>query len=69
MDIPSVREFVEMIHDAGAEIYACKASVDMFHLDEDIFCEQLDGIISVWSFMKNQPEQRLFLYKTSKYSV
>lgn len=50
MDIPPVREFIEMIHDAGADIYACKASVDMFHLDEDDFCEQLDGIISVGTF-------------------
>ena len=27
LDIPSVPEFIEMIHDAGAQLYACKASV------------------------------------------
>lgn len=50
LDIPPVREFVEMIHDTGAEIYACKATVDMFHLEEKDFCDQLDGIISVGEF-------------------
>lgn len=50
LDIPPVREFIEMIHDTGAEIYACKASVEMFHLNEDDFCEQVDGIISVGEF-------------------
>lgn len=50
LDIPPVREFVEMIHDTGAEIYACKATVDMFHLEEEDFCDQLDGIISVGEF-------------------
>lgn len=50
LDIPPVREFIEMIHDSGADIYACKASVDMFHLDEDDFCEQVDEIISVGDF-------------------
>ncbi|HBQ59786.1 MAG TPA: hypothetical protein DD671_09225 [Balneolaceae bacterium] len=50
LDIPPVREFIEMIHDTGAEIYACRATVDMFHLDERDFCEQVDGIISVGEF-------------------
>jgi peroxiredoxin family protein len=50
LDIPPVREFLEMIHDAGCEIYACKASVDMFHLKKEDFCEQVDDIISVGQF-------------------
>ena len=50
LDIPPVREFVEMIHDTGAEIYACKATVDMFHLTKDDFCEQVDDIITVGEF-------------------
>src|SRR6476646_2215543 len=32
LDIPPIGEFVEMISDSGAGIYACKASVDMFKL-------------------------------------
>ncbi|MEQ9310207.1 MAG: DsrE/DsrF/DrsH-like family protein [Balneolaceae bacterium] len=50
LDIPPVREFVEMIHDTGADMYACKATVDMFHLSEDDFCDQIDGVITVGEF-------------------
>lgn len=50
LDIPPVGEFLTMIHDAGGEIYACKASVDMFHLGKDDFCAEVDGIISVGQF-------------------
>lgn len=50
LDIPPVREFLEMIHDAGGEIYACKATVDMFHLTKDDFCPQMDDIITVGDF-------------------
>jgi peroxiredoxin family protein len=50
IDIPPVREFMEMIHDAGCNIYACKASVDMFHLKKEDFCREVDAIISVGDF-------------------
>ena len=50
IDIPPVGEFIEMIHDAGAELYACKATVDMFHLTKDDFCPQVEDIISVGQF-------------------
>ena len=35
LDIPPIPEFIEMIADSGAGVYACKASVDMFHLTKD----------------------------------
>ncbi len=50
LDIPPVREFIEMIHDTGAGLYACKATVDMFHLTKADFCPQVDEIISVGQF-------------------
>lgn len=50
IDIPPVGEFLTMIHDSGAEIYACKATVDMFHLRPDDFCPEVDGVISVGQF-------------------
>jgi peroxiredoxin family protein len=50
LDIPPIREFIEMVHDAGCEIYACKASVDMFHLKKEDFCKEVDDIISVGTF-------------------
>jgi peroxiredoxin family protein len=50
LDIPPVGEFMEMIYDAGTKLYACKATVDMFGLTMDDFCEQTDSIINVGRF-------------------
>lgn len=50
LDIPEVSEFIEMIHDSGAELYACKATVDMFHLKKEDFTEHLDGVLTVGEF-------------------
>lgn len=50
LDIPPVGEFVEMIHDAGGKLYACKATVDMFHLTPDDFCPQVDKVLTVGEF-------------------
>ena len=50
LDIPPVDEFIEMVHDAGAELYACKASVDMFGLTKEDFVPQVKDIINVGTF-------------------
>ncbi len=50
LDIPPIPEFITMIHDAGCNIYACKATVDMFHLSKKDFCKEVDDIISVGQF-------------------
>ena len=50
LDIPPISEFVELIADSGAGLYACKASVDMFDLTMQDFVPQVDDIISVGEF-------------------
>lgn len=50
LDIPPVPEFIEMIQAAGAKLYACKATVDMFGLKESDFCEGIEGVITVGQF-------------------
>jgi peroxiredoxin family protein len=50
LDIPPVGEFLTMIHDAGCGIYACRATVEMFHLQPKDFAPEVDGIISVGQF-------------------
>ena len=50
LDIPPIPEFVEMISDSGAGLYACKASVDLFKLTAEDFIEQVDDIITVGEF-------------------
>lgn len=50
LDIPPVPEFIEMIADSGASLYACKASVDMFHLEQKDFIPQVSKILTVGEF-------------------
>jgi peroxiredoxin family protein len=50
LDIPSIPDFIEMISDTGAGVYACLASVDLFKLERDDFVEQVDDIITIGDF-------------------
>ena len=50
LDIPPIPEFLELIADSGAGLYACRASVDMFGLTLDDFIPQVRDIISVGEF-------------------
>ncbi|QWF77973.1 DsrE/DsrF/DrsH-like family protein [Amycolatopsis sp. CA-230715] len=50
LDIPPIPEFIEMISDTGAGLYACKASVDLFELAKDDLIEQVQDIITVGEF-------------------
>jgi peroxiredoxin family protein len=50
IDIPPIPEFVELVADSGAHLYACKATIDMFGLTMDDFTSQVDDIISVGEF-------------------
>ena len=42
--MPPVREYLQMLVDGGAKLYACKMSVDMFGLRKEDF---IDGVIDV----------------------
>jgi peroxiredoxin family protein len=50
IDIPPIPEFIELVHDSGVQLYACKASVDMFGLTMEDFVPQVEDIISVGEF-------------------
>ena len=50
IDIPPVPEFIELVADSGVNLYACKATVDMFGLTKDDFVPQVAEIISVGEF-------------------
>ncbi len=50
LDIPPVDEFIQMAHAAGVKLYACKASVEMFGLKKEDFCEEVEDIITVGEF-------------------
>jgi peroxiredoxin family protein len=50
LDIPSIPDFVEMIYETGAGLYACKASVDLFGLEKNDFVPYIQDIITVGEF-------------------
>ncbi len=50
LDIPPIPEFIELVADSGAKLYACEATVDMFGLTMDDFVPQVDAILTVGEF-------------------
>jgi peroxiredoxin family protein len=50
LDIPPIPEFVELVSDSGAGLYACKATVDMFGLTMADFVPQVNEILTVGEF-------------------
>jgi len=50
LDIPLIPEFVELISDTGAGLYACKASVDLFGFERSDFIDGVEDIITVGEF-------------------
>jgi peroxiredoxin family protein len=50
LDIPSVREMIEILDDSGAEIYACRMAMDMFKLEADDLLPQVKDVISAMDF-------------------
>ena len=50
LDIPPVPEFIQLLVDSGARLYACKASVDMFDLKREDFIDEIEGVITVGEF-------------------
>ena len=51
MEVPPVSEYLEMLVDAGANLYACKMSVDMFDLTEEDFIDGVQSIVTAGDFM------------------
>jgi len=50
LDIPPIPEFIEMISESGAGLYACKASVDLFGLSTEDFIPEVQDVITVGEF-------------------
>ncbi len=51
LEVPPVREYLQMLVDAGAKLYACKMSVDMMDLSMDDFIEGVEAIVTASDFM------------------
>ena len=51
LDVPEVPEFLQMLSDMGANLWACKMSVDMMDLDADDLFDEVVDVINVGEFM------------------
>lgn len=51
MGVPPVREYLQMLVDGGAKLYACKMSVDMMDLKMDDFVDGVCDIVTAGEFM------------------
>jgi peroxiredoxin family protein len=62
LDIPTVRELIEILHDSGAKLYACKMAMDMFKLQREDLVLQVDDVITAMDFFdKSAGAQVLFI--------
>ena len=50
VEAPPVREFIEMLTDAGAKLYGCKMTADMMGLTEDHLVEGVGEIVTAAEF-------------------
>ena len=51
LQVPPVREFLEMMVDGGAKLYGCKMSVDMMDLTKDDFIDGVEDVVTAADFM------------------
>ena len=49
--VPPVREYMQMLVDGGAKLYACKMSVDMMGLKKEDFIDGVLDIVTASDFM------------------
>jgi peroxiredoxin family protein len=62
LDFPEIDEFLQMVTDAGAELYACKMSMDMMHLTEDDLFKGVKGVVGAMEFIEmSEGAQLLFI--------
>ena len=62
LEIPSVRELLEILSDSGAHLYACRMAMDMFKRTKADLVPQVEDVISAMDFFdKAAGAQVLFI--------
>lgn len=52
LDIPGVKEFLEIMNASGVKLWACRLAMDMFHFKKEDMIDELDGVLTVGDFYK-----------------
>ena len=51
-EFPPVREFLQMIADAGGNLYACQMTYDMWNLTEDDLFDEVDRVLGAMDMLE-----------------
>lgn len=52
LDMPGVREFLDILKASGVRLWACKLAMEMFHYTKEDMYADMDGVITVGDFYK-----------------
>jgi peroxiredoxin family protein len=55
LEVPPVREYLQMLMDAGAKLYPCKMTCDMFDLKQDDFIDGVGKVLTASDFIDLTP--------------
>lgn len=62
LEIPTIREMIQDLHDAGAHLYGCRMAMDMFHRTKADLVPQVEDVISAMDFYdKSAGAQIIFI--------
>ncbi|MFT7580216.1 MAG: peroxiredoxin family protein [Myxococcota bacterium] len=50
LDLPTVREMLEMLEEAGCELYACQLAMEMMEVDQEELIPQVRDVITAGDF-------------------
>lgn len=50
LDMPPIREFLDILKASGAKLWACKLAMEMFHFTKDDLYADMDGVLTVGDF-------------------
>lgn len=50
LELPSVREMLQILSDSGARLYGCRLAMDMFHRTRDDLVPQVEDVITAMDF-------------------
>lgn len=50
LDMPGIREFLDILKASGAKIWVCKLAMEMFHYTKEDLYADIDGVLTVGDF-------------------
>ena len=59
LDFPPVREYMQMIADAGGKLYACQLSMDMMGLEKEDLFDEVEDVVGAMEFMEMSEDAQI----------